>query len=112
MHLRRAFGALLVVIAAMLPALGQNRPTPARNTYGIAGNVRDDSDHHGIEDIRVDLKESTGTPINTTFTHGNGEFEFSGIPSGEYTVEIMAQGYEPYRESFTIYNSVRRGLSV
>jgi tetratricopeptide (TPR) repeat protein len=112
-HFRRAFGALLVVAAAMLPALGQNHPTtPSRASYGIAGNVRDDSDQHALENIRVDLKGSTGTPMNSTFTRGNGEFEFDGIPSGDYFVEITVQGYEPYRESFTIYNTARRGVAV
>jgi Flp pilus assembly protein TadD len=112
MHFRRAFGALLIVIAATLPALGQNRPVPSRATYAIAGNVRDDSDQHAMENIRVDLKGSTSTPINSTFTRGNGEFEFSGIPSGDYIVEITVQGYEPYRETFTIYNSARRGVAI
>jgi tetratricopeptide (TPR) repeat protein len=112
MNFRHATGALLIFIASVLPALGQGRPGPTRVTYGIAGTVRDDNDQHTMESVRVDLKQSTGTPINTTFTRGGGEFEFSGIPAGDYTVEIIVRDYEPYRETFTIFNSDRRGLTV
>jgi len=92
--------------------MGQGRPAPGRHTYGIAGTVRDDYDQHTMENIRVDLKEATGTPINTTFTRGSGEFEFSGVPNGDYTIEIVVRDYEPIRESVRIENSVRRGLSI
>jgi tetratricopeptide (TPR) repeat protein len=123
MFFRRAFGALLIIIASVLPSLGQNnpggpargggdRPAIARTTFGVAGTVRDDQDHHEMENIRVDLKQATGIPINTTFTRGNGEFEFSGLSSGEYTVEITVQDYEPYRETFTLINASRRGISI
>jgi tetratricopeptide (TPR) repeat protein len=121
MFFRRAFSALLIIIASVLPSLGQNRPDtstradrPAatRTTYGIVGTVRDDHDQHEMENIRVDLKQATGIPINTTFTRGNGEFEFSGLSSGNYIVEIMVQDYEPYRETFTLFNSSRRGMSI
>jgi len=95
MHFRHATGVLLLFVTSVLPGLGQSRPTPTRATYGIAGSVRDDYDQHSMESIRVDLKQSTGTPINTTFTRGNGEFEFYGIPNGDYTIEIIARDYEP-----------------
>ena len=112
MHIRNATGALLIFIASALPCLGQGRPGPNRATYGIAGTVRDDSDQHTMENIRVDLKQSTGTPMNTTFTRGSGEFEFFGLPNGDYTIEIIVRDYEPYKETVTIENSVRRGLAI
>jgi tetratricopeptide (TPR) repeat protein len=112
MHFRHATGVLLIFAASVLPSSGQGRPTPTRATYGIAGSVRDDFDQHSMESVRVDLKQSTGTPINTTFTRSNGEFEFYGIPNGDYIIEIIARDYEPYRETVTIENSVRRGLAI
>src|SRR6266853_6423959 len=112
MRFRHATGVFLILIANALPALGQGRPGPVRVTYGIAGTVRDDSDQHTMESVRVDLKQATGTPIISTFTRGSGEFEFFGIPGGDYTIEIVAPDYEPYRETVTIYNSDRRGLAV
>src|ERR1700737_399543 len=112
MHIRNVTCVLLIFLASVRPGLGQGRPGPNRATYGIAGTVRDDSDQHTMENIRVDLKQSTGTPMNTTFTRGSGEFEFSGLPNGDYAIEIMVRDYEPYRETVTIENSVRRGLAI
>jgi tetratricopeptide (TPR) repeat protein len=118
---RRAFGALLIIIASVLPSLGQNRPGgfpradrpgSTRSTYEISGTVRDDQNHREMENVRVDLKESTGTPINTTFTRGNGEFAFSSLASGNYIVEITVRDYEPYREAFSLFNSSRRGMFI
>ncbi len=102
MHLRHATGTLLILLASALPGLGQGRTNPGKTMYSIAGMVRDDSDQHSMESVRVDLKQATGTPINSTFTRGSGEFEFSGIPNGDYTIEIIVRDYEPFHETVTI----------
>jgi tetratricopeptide (TPR) repeat protein len=104
-------GCLLILAASVLPSLGQNRSV-VRNTYSIAGNVRDDTDQHTMENVRVDLKLTTGVPINTTFTRGNGEFEFDGLSNGEYVVEVDLKDYESNRQLVTISNSAQRGVSI
>ena len=111
MRAHLAFGALLIVAAGVLPALAQNHPGP-RAKYAISGNVRDDYDQHAMESVRVELKEATGTPINSAFTRDNGEFEFDGLPSGDYAIEISVQGYELFRETVSIDNSARPGVFV
>src|SRR5882757_6532587 len=112
MQFRHAAGALLILTATSLPALAQSHPGISRDAYDIAGTVRDDFDQHTMDSVRVDLKQSTGTPINSTFTRDNGDFEFSGIPSGDYSIDITVPDYEPYRETLTINHSERRGLAV
>ena len=112
MLFRHATGIFLILTATALSALAQTHPGFSRDAYEIAGTVRDDFDQHAMESVRVDLKQATGTPINSTFTRDNGEFEFSGIPNGDYTIDITAQDYEPYREMVTINRSERRGLAV
>ncbi len=52
---------------------------------------------------------STGVRI-TTFTRGNGEFEFGGLGNGEYVVEVNLNDYDPFRQSVTIVAA--RGVSV
>jgi tetratricopeptide (TPR) repeat protein len=111
MVFRRAIVCLLILVASVLPGLGQGRAI-VRNTYSIAGNVRDDADEHTMENVRVDLKLTTGVPINAAFTRGNGEFEFGGLSNGEYVVEVDLKDYEPYRQSVTISNSAQRGVSI
>src|ERR1700692_3489292 len=112
MHFRHATGIFLILTATALPTLAQGRPGLSRDAYDIAGTVRDEFDQHTMQSVRVDLKQATGTPINSTFTRDGGEFEFSGIPNGDYTIDIAAQDYEPYRETVTINHSERRGLAV
>lgn len=111
MAFRRIATWFLILAASVLPALGQGRPS-ARNNLFIAGTVRDDSDQHVMENVRVDLKLSTGVPINTTFTRGNGEFEFGGLGNGEYIVEVDVKDYEPLQQPVTLTNSGQRGVSI
>jgi len=110
MKARHVIYPLLTLILWALPAFAQVRQS--RNTFSIAGSVRDDSDERALESVRVDLKQATGILVNTTFTRGNGEFEFAGLANGEYFLEIDLKGYEPYRESVSLYNAPRRGFMV
>src|SRR5260370_7234206 len=112
MQFRHATGIFLIVAATALPVFGQSHPGISRDAYDIAGTVRDDYDQHAMDSIRVDLKQSTGTPINSTFTRDNGDFEFSGIPNGDYSIDITVADYDPYRETLTINHTHLLGLPV
>jgi tetratricopeptide (TPR) repeat protein len=112
MHFRHAPGIFLILTAAVLSVQAQNHPVLSRDAYAIAGTVRDDIDQHPMGSIRVELKQATGTPLDSTFTREGGDFEFSGIPNGDYAIEIAARDYEPFRETITINHSERRGLAV
>jgi Tfp pilus assembly protein PilF len=111
MSFRHAVGFLLMMIAGVLPGLGQSQPTSHR-TYSIEGTVRDDLSQRTMENVRVDLKQSAGNLINTTFTRGSGVFEFSGLSNGDYTIEIELAGYAPFDAAISIYNSARQGFSI
>jgi tetratricopeptide (TPR) repeat protein len=111
MFFRCLTGCILVLAASALPSLAQTRTAP-RNNFSIAGNVRDDSDQQTMENVRVDLKLATGVPINTTFTRGNGEFEFAALGNGEYVVEVDLKGYDLARQLVTINNGSQRGVSL
>jgi tetratricopeptide (TPR) repeat protein len=110
------FLASIIIVLGVIPALGQVRPAgnnPAtRATLSISGSVRDDSSQQVLENVRVDLKQQTGATLNTTFTRGNGEFEFPGLSGGEYVLEVILNGYEPFRETVTLANGSQRGFPV
>jgi len=106
--LRRLRFLLFLTILSALPARAQSR----RAVYSIAGSVRDQTGQQALENIQVTLKQSTGTPISSTFTRGNGEFEFLGLPSGDYSVEINLKDYEPVRETVTVSSSDHLGVSI
>jgi tetratricopeptide (TPR) repeat protein len=112
MAFRRVAVSLFILAASALPALGQGRNTARNNNLTIAGTVRDDTDQHVMENVRVDLKLSTGVPINTTFTRGNGEFEFGSLGNGEYIVEVDMKGYDSFQQPVTLTNSGQRGISI
>jgi tetratricopeptide (TPR) repeat protein len=111
MSFRHAVGFLLMMIAGVLPGLGQSQPASHR-TYSIEGTVRDDLSQRAMGNVRVDLKQSAGNLISTTFTRGGGVFEFSGLSNGDYTIEIELAGYAPFQAAISIYNSARQGFSI
>jgi len=115
MFLRNVLGSLLAIVFAAVPSFGQarpNLPAPTRAVYSINGNVREDASQQIIENVRVDLKGFSGGAINTAYTRSNGEFEFDNLSNGEYYVEVVLEGYEPYRDSVVIQGQSRRGVDV
>ncbi len=111
MFSRRVLGSLLILAATALPSLGQQRPT-ARGTFTISGTVQDDAAQHPVENVRVDLKLATGIPVNTTFTRGNGEFEFNNLTNGDYFIEVVLKGYQTAQQAVSITGTDRRGIYI
>ena len=83
-----------------------------RSLFSIEGFVRDQTTKQPMESVLVTLKEVTGTLVNTTYTRGNGEFEFDGLPGGNYTVEVSVKDYEQAREEVSISDASRLGLPI
>ena len=111
MSYRQMLCSLLILSAAAVPTLGQQRPA-ARATFTISGVVQDDSAQRSVENVRVDLKLATGIPVNTTFTRGNGEFEFNNLSNGDYSIEVVLSGYQPAQQGVTITGNDRRGIYI
>ncbi len=108
---RSVAAGFLILAGSVFPAFGQGRNAP-RNSLSIEGTVRDDADHHAMENVRVDLLESSGIPINTTFTRGNGEFEFAALGVGDYIIEVNLKDYDPFRQTVTLYSNGLRSVSI
>src|SRR5579863_962944 len=103
--------SLLALVAA--PARSQNSPQAEphrRSVFSIGGNVRDDVNHRALENILVSLKLLTGPIANTVYTHSNGDFQFDGLSSGDYVLEIAATDYDTYRETVTLSDGSRLGM--
>lgn len=101
-------------VVVLLIALGSpiGNAQTRRNRFTIAGTVRDNVNHRPIEGILVSLKQVTGTPVTTTFTRSNGDFEFEFLHSGDYVVEINIKDYDKADESVTINDASRLGISI
>ncbi|MBZ5643528.1 MAG: tetratricopeptide repeat protein [Acidobacteriia bacterium] len=111
MLVRQKLGLLLLLAAASLPGYAQ-QGSQSGSGFSIDGSVRDTSDQHGLENVRINLKQPDGSPVSSTLTKANGVFEFTGIANGEYLLEVNVQDYEPLQQSVEISNSARRGLSL
>ena len=87
----------------LLPALAMIFAGPGFAT--IFGNVRGivhDPQHRPIPNARVVLKASGSAWSQATRSNLNGEFEFSAVPAGFYTLAVKAQGFEPAKKSITV----------
>jgi tetratricopeptide (TPR) repeat protein len=111
MRFRLAPILLLLPFIGVLPGLAQTRPG-SRPVYEIDGFVRDDVDAHPIENVRVDLKQSSGIPMTSAFTRSNGDFQFTGLSSGSYIVEVSVADYDTARETVSLYNSSVEGVNI
>jgi tetratricopeptide (TPR) repeat protein len=99
---------LLLLALGVLPGKAQSR----RDIFSIGGTIRDSIDQHAMENIQVTVKQLTGSVVSTSYTRGNGDFQFDGLRNGDYIVEIIVRDYEPVRETITIAGSSRLGLSI
>jgi Flp pilus assembly protein TadD len=102
---------LILFAIGVLPGLAQSR-SGSRPAYNIDGYVRDDSDQHPMENVRVDLKQGSGIPLTSTFTRSNGDFQFTGLSSGTYTLEVILQDYDTARQTVSVYNSPVEGVTL
>jgi tetratricopeptide (TPR) repeat protein len=113
MVLRRLPFFLFVMALSVLPGYTQGQNTPSRRSiFSIGGTIRDDTDHRGLESIQVILKGASGTPIATTFTRDNGDFQFDGLRNGDYTIQVTLKDYDQFEQQVSIDGASRLGLSI
>jgi tetratricopeptide (TPR) repeat protein len=62
--------------------------------------------------VLVRLQQAQGGFVQTTTTDTFGKFTFTGVPTGEYSIVIMAAGYEPANWPVEVGTSPILGLLV
>ena len=88
-----------IVFSALLSAFAG----PAYAT--IFGNVRGivhDPQHRPIPNAEVVLQAGSSSWSKTADTNPDGEFEFSAVPAGAYTLSVKAQGFQPAEQSISV----------
>lgn len=82
----RALTAVLFVFSSIGFAGGQSAP-------GLRGVVEDDSGAI-IPGAQVVLQDSKGTEAGRTASNSVGEFAFSQLPAGQYSIRVQAEGFK------------------
>lgn len=73
----------------------------AESTYVLDGTVTDSSGN-AIGGASVTLLDSSGATVKEVSTASDGTYSFSGVKSGDYTVEVAASDYEAGSKSVTV----------
>src|SRR5216683_6750752 len=102
MNLRKflACPGIVLLFAACTDAL---LPAPARaEIFGAVHGIVHDPQHRLIQDAEVDLKAQRSDWVQHQKTNDNGEFDFSAVPLGEYTVTVTIANFQTAAQSVVV----------
>lgn len=101
----------LMLVLGAVPGMAQNTPN-RHSLFSISGSIRDESNKQAMASILVNLKQDGGTPLTTTYTRQEGDFEFDGLPNGDYIIEVTLKDYEPARQTVSINGANQLGIYI
>jgi outer membrane receptor protein involved in Fe transport len=102
MNLRK-FLICLVIISGFVACAAAFLPSPAlAEIFGTVRGIVHDPQHRPIPDAEVDLKAQRSDWVQHQKTNDNGEFEFSAVPVGEYTVSVTIANFQPAAQSVVV----------
>ncbi|HEY2646963.1 MAG TPA: TonB-dependent receptor, partial [Candidatus Acidoferrales bacterium] len=70
--------------------------------FGNVHGVIHDPQHRPIKDAEVDLKAQHSDWMQHQKTNENGEFDFSAVPLGEYTVTVTSAGFQTASQTLIV----------
>src|SRR6266699_552691 len=99
-NMRLGISALVLVLAVCALTIG-SAPAQAE-IFGTVHGIVHDPQHRPIQDAEVDLKAQRSDWVQHQKTNDNGEFEFSAVPLGEYTVTVTIANFQPAAQSVVV----------
>ena len=88
-----AFGTCVVAFFSL--------PTRAE-IFGTVHGIVHDPQHRPVQGAAVALKARNSDWSQQQTTDGNGEFQFSAVPLGEYTVSVTLANFQPAEQSVIV----------
>jgi len=70
--------------------------------FGTVHGVVHDPQHRPVPGATVDLKARNSDWVQHQITNDNGEFDFSAVPLGEYTVAISLANFQTAEQALTV----------
>jgi hypothetical protein len=102
MNFRKFFVCLGIILVFAICAAAFF-PAPARaEIFGAVHGIVHDPQHRPIPDVAVDLKAQHSDWAQHQKTNDNGEFDFSAVPLGEYTVTVTVANFRPAAQSVVV----------
>ncbi|MFP5234214.1 MAG: carboxypeptidase-like regulatory domain-containing protein, partial [Acidobacteriota bacterium] len=101
---RYAFIVACVLLAASLPAFA--------TIFGSVRGVVHDPQHRPIRGARVTLKAKDSSFTQSQDSNSNGEFLFTSVPIGDYTVTASYKGFQETSEDVIVESDTRPVLHL
>src|ERR1700722_2066157 len=99
-YLRLGYVAIIFMFILCAVTLG-SAPAHAEIFATVHGIVHDPQ-HRPVQDVAVDLKAQHSDWVQHQKTNENGEFEFSAVPLGEYTVTVTMSGFQQAQQNVVV----------
>ncbi len=99
----RKFLVCLGIVLAFATCAAAFFPAPARaEIFGSVHGIVHDPQHRPIQDAAVDLKAPRSDLVQHQKTNDDGEFDFSAVPLGEYTVTVTVANFQTAVQSVVV----------
>jgi hypothetical protein len=102
MSLKMRLGLMAVILVlAVCAVILFSVPTKAE-IFGTVHGIVHDPQHRPVQDAMVDLKAQRSDWVQHQKTNDNGEFEFSAVPLGEYTVTVTLANFKQEQQAVIV----------
>src|SRR5580692_10107856 len=99
----RVLSSSLGIVLAFVAGAVTIGSMPARaEIFGTVHGIVHDPQHRPIPDANVDLKAQRSDWVQHQKTNESGEFEFSAVPLGEYTVIVTVANFRTAVQSVIV----------
>jgi TonB dependent receptor/Carboxypeptidase regulatory-like domain/TonB-dependent Receptor Plug Domain len=99
----RVLSSRLGVVLAIVAAAVTIGSTPARaEIFGNVHGIVHDPQHRPVQDAVVDLKAQHSDWMQHQTSNGDGEFDFSAVPLGEYTVTVTVPNFQQAQQNVVV----------
>ena len=100
LNLRLGYTGIIFVFILCAVTFG-SAPAHAE-IFGTVHGIVHDPQHRPVQDVAVDLKAQRSDWVQHQKTNDNGEFDFSAVPLGEYTVTVTMSGFQQAQQNVIV----------